>query len=206
MRGGGYGSKSALSRVGKKLNGVARQYVTFEQYVSGTGHKNIKFDYDSVLRECLSAMGLLQKAERECVSICFVLGFAKVCSTKKRSDDLAGMKIINKDTKHPITKELMFNYEPTADSENGGGFHANEIKTCIPLHFIVGKELNEVFSNDLKPFFDFANKAISCGLEPRNENEKALESFNDGTFPMDMSAEKKCFDLGSGCSTKEFLY
>ena len=54
--------------------------------------------------------------------------------------------------------------------------------TCIPLHFVVGKESNEVFSNDLKPVFDFANKVISCGLEPRNENEKALKPFSDGNF------------------------
>lgn len=115
------------------------------------------------------------------------------------------MKIIDKDTKHPVTKELMFNYEPTADSENGGGVHANELMTCIPLHFVVGKESNEVFSNDLKPFFDFANKIIHDGLKPRDENEKALKPFSDGTFPMDMSAEQKCFNLGGGCKIKEFF-
>ena len=89
--------------------------MTFEQYVSGTGHKNTKFDYESVLRECLSAIGLLEKAESKCVSTCFTLDFAEVCSNTKRSHLLAGIKIINKDTKHPITKELMFNYEPTVE-------------------------------------------------------------------------------------------
>ena len=29
--------------------------------------------------------------------------------------------------------------------------------------------------------------------------------FEDVTYPMDMSAEQKCFDLGGGCKVKEFF-
>ena len=68
-------SKSTILRVTKALEGVARQYVTFEQYVLGTGHKKIEFDYKSVIRECLSVMGLLEKVKRACVSIYFTFGF-----------------------------------------------------------------------------------------------------------------------------------
>ena len=60
------------------------------------------------------------------------------------------------------------------------------------------------FLPDLKVFFDFANKVINYWLEPRNYNEKALKQFSDGTFPMDMSAEQKCFNLGGGRKIKEF--
>ena len=42
-------------------------------------------------------------------------------------------------TRHPKTKDLLFDYEPTADSGNGRGVHANELRTCVPLHFVVGK-------------------------------------------------------------------
>ena len=145
-----------MSRVAKELEVFAHDYVPFQSYVSDTGHRNIAFDYEAVLRNCLLAMGLLGKAEGGSVSVCFTLDFAEVCSTTKRGHVLAGMKIIDKDATHPRTKKVLFNYEPTTDSSNGGGVHANELLTCIPLHFVVGKESNQVFSTDLRPFFDFA--------------------------------------------------
>ena len=77
--------------------------------------------------------------------------------------------------------------------------------TCIPLHFVVGKESNKVFSTDLKPFFDFARQISTGGLKARNVLEKDLFPFEDITYPMDMSAEQKCFDLGGGCKVKEFF-
>ena len=88
----------------------------------------------------------------------------------------------------------------------GGGVHANKLLTCIPLHFVVGKEFNQVFSTDLKPFFDFARQISKDGLKARNDLEKDLFPFDDVTYPMDMSAEQKCFDLGGGCKVKEFFY
>lgn len=75
---------------------------------------------------------------------------------------------------------------------------------CIPLNFVVGKESNEIFSNDLKLFFDFANKVIYCGLQPRDESEKALKLFSDATFLMDMSVKHKCFNLSGRCKIKDF--
>ena len=89
--------------------------------------------------------------------------------------------------------------------EMGWGVHANELLTCIPLHFVVGKESNKLFSTDLKPFFDFAKDISIGGLKARNDSEKDLHPFEDVTYPMDMSAEQKCFDLGGGCKVKEFF-
>ena len=124
-------------------------------------------------------MGLLDKAESCSVSVCFTLDFAEVCSTTKRGHVLAGLKIIDKDATHPRTKERLFNYESTADDSNGGGVHANELLTCIPLHFVVGKESNRLFSTDLKPFFDFAKQISTMGLKARNDQEKDLVPFKD---------------------------
>ena len=190
--------KSAMSRVANELETHAEDYVPYSCYVSETGHRNIAFDNEAVLRNCLDAMGLTEKAEKQCVSICFTLDYAEVCSTTKRGHVLAGMKIIDKDAKHPITKELLFNYEPTDDSRNDGGVHANELLTCIPLHFVVGKESKSVFHKDLKPFFDFANDIRVNGLKARSDTENDLMPFEDITYPMDMSAEQKCFNLGGG--------
>ena len=40
--------------------------------------------------------------------------------------------------------------------EDGGvdksGFHKNELITCVPLHFCVGKESLDVFRNNFKDF------------------------------------------------------
>ena len=188
--------KSAMSGVVKVLETHAKDFVTYSCYISETGHRNIAFDNEAVLRNCLDAMDLTKKAEKQSVSICFTLDYAEVCSTTKRGHVLAGMKIIDKDAKHPITKELLFNYEPTDDSRNDGGVHANELLTCIPLHFVVGKESTKVFHKDLKPFFDFANDIRVNGLKARSDTENDLMPFEDITYPMDMSAEQKCFNLG----------
>ena len=119
---GVFHSKSAMSRVAKELEVFAHDYVPFQSYVSDTGHRNIAFVYEAVLRNCLLTMGLLGKAECGSVSVCFTLDFAEVCSTTKRGHVLAGMKIIDKDATHPRTKRLFFNYEPTTDFSNGGGY------------------------------------------------------------------------------------
>ncbi len=84
--------------------------------------------------------------------------FAEVCSTTKRCHVFAGIKIIDSNVKHPGTKESMFKYELTVDSENGSGVHANELMTYISFHFVVGKESNEVFSTDFRKLFDFATR------------------------------------------------
>ena len=118
---GVFHGKSAMSRVAAMLDQHADKYVPYSCYVSETGHRNIAFNYEAVLRNCLLSMGLLEKAEGGSVSICFTLDFAEVCSTTKRGHVLAGMKIIDKDARHPRTKEKLFNYEPTTDSRNGGG-------------------------------------------------------------------------------------
>ena len=73
------------------------------------------------------------------------------------------------------------------------------------LHFVVGKESNKVFSTDLKPFFDFARQISTGGLKEKDASEKDLFPFEDVTYPMDMSAEQKCFDLGGGFKVKEFF-
>ena len=202
---GVFHGKTAMSRVANELEVFADKHVSYDCYTSETGHRNISFDYEAVLRNCLLAMGLLDKAERGSVSVCFTLDFAEVCSTTKRGHVLAGLKIIDKDATHPRTKEKLFNYEPTVDSRNGGGVHANELLTCIPLHFVVGKESNLLFTTDLKPFFDFAKQITTMGVKARNDQEKDLFPFEDVTYPMDMSAEQKCFDLGGACKVKKFF-
>ena len=72
-----------MSRVAKKLETYAEDYISYECYVSATGHSNIAFDCESVLVIFLKAMGLLEKIESGCISICFTLDFAEVRSITK---------------------------------------------------------------------------------------------------------------------------
>ena len=150
-------------------------------------------------------MGLLDKDELGSVSVCFTLDFVEVCSTTRRVYILAGLKIIDKDTTHLRTKQKLFTYEPTTDSRYGGGVHANELLTFIPLHFVVGKESNRLFTTDLKTFFDFAKQITTTGVKARNDQEKYLFPFEYVTYHMDISAEQKCFYLDGGCKVKKFF-
>ena len=122
-----------------------------------------------------------------------------MCSTTNRGHVLAGVKIIDRDTKKPGTDELMF-YFDGEDGEGKAGFHSRELTTCFPLHFCVGKESLEVFREDFKEFFEFGNRVASHGLVARFDDEETLVPF-DVTFPMDMSAEQKCFNLGGACKS-----
>ena len=74
---GGFHSKSTMSRVAKELEVCAADYVVFELHVLLTSHQNIAFDSESVLRNCLFAMSLLEKVECGSVSLCFTLDFAE---------------------------------------------------------------------------------------------------------------------------------
>ena len=86
-----------MSRVAAMLEKEGDNFVPYTCYISDTEHRNIAFDYEAVLRNCLHSMGLLKKSETESVSICFTLDFAEVYSTTKRGHVLAGMKIIDED-------------------------------------------------------------------------------------------------------------
>ena len=66
---GVFHGKSAMSRVAKVLETHAEDFVPYECYVSETGHRNIAFNNEAVLRHCLEAMGLTKKAEIGSISI-----------------------------------------------------------------------------------------------------------------------------------------
>ena len=202
---GVFPGKSTISRRAKELERFAEDYVPYKCYRSSTGHRNIKFKYENVLRTVLSTLGLLEKAKTEPVEIAFTIDYAQVCSTTKRGHVLAGVKVVDRDTKIPGTDEIMFAFDD--DEEDGdckGGFHSRELDTCFPLHFCVGKESLDVFREDFKEFFEFGNRVSREGLVGRTEGEATLVPFNV-TFPMDMSAEQKCFDLGGACKSARFF-
>ena len=90
--------KGTMSRVTKESETHTEDFVPYSWYMSKTGHRNIVFDNEAVLRDCLDAMDLTEKAEKQSISICFTLDYAEVCSTTKRGHVLAGMKIIVTDS------------------------------------------------------------------------------------------------------------
>lgn len=72
--------------------------------------------------DLLLPMGLLEKAVTQSIYICFQLDFAEVYRTTRMSHVQAGMNIVDKDSKYPITKEIL-DYEPTIDFKNVSGVH-----------------------------------------------------------------------------------
>ena len=142
---------STMSNRARQLNLFSDRHVPYHCYTSVTGHKNIAFDYESVTRQVLFACGLLQKAITSSVFVAFTLDYAEICKTSKRGHVLGGIKIVDMDTKVPGSDIPMFN---VADGRGGttSGFHSAELTTCVPLHFVVGKESNEVFRKDMGIF------------------------------------------------------
>ena len=195
--------RSTISNRANELEKHADSIVPYKCYESETGHRNIRFKYENVLRHALTSLSLSEKAETTSVTICFTVDYAEVCKTSKRGHVLGGIKIVDIDAKYPGTNKNMFDLSEEG-KEGCGGFHSAELLTCIPLHFVVGKESNEVFSKDMRNFFEFAERVRNDGLIARHQGEKTLKRFNV-VYPMDMSAEQKCFSLGGGCKIKEFF-
>lgn len=124
------------------------------------------------------------KAIRCGVEVVFTLDYAQYCKT--RGHVLAGAKIVDRSARNPKDGSLLL-----ADGENAQG---NEELTCIPLHFVNAKESHTLFMNDLKPFFDFGKKCLNVGLGSLNiPNTVPLKLC---AFPMDMSVEQKCLNIG----------
>ncbi len=118
---------------------------------------------------------------------------------------LASVKVIDWDTQISGTGILMFTFgDNSKDEDCNGGFHSRELDMCFSSHFCQGKESLEVFREDFKEFFEFGNRVSREGLVGRTEGEATLVPFNV-TFPMDMSAEQKCFDLGGACKSAKFF-
>ena len=67
-----------------------------------------------------------------------------------------------------------------------------------PTTLCCWQRVHKRFSKDLKPFFYFANGIRVNDLKARSDTENDLMPFEDITYPMDMSAEQKCFNLGGG--------
>ena len=59
----------------------------------------------------------------------------------------------------------------------------------------MGKESLEVFRNNFKELFEFADRTSKEGLKARTEDEDDFVPFNV-LFPMDMLEEQKYFNLG----------
>ena len=185
---GMFPSSSTIGNRASALEKFADKYVPFVESVSEDGNLQIVFDYESVLRCALTALGLLEKAVAGGVELVFTLDYAQYC--KKRGHILAGCKIVDREARSPVDGGFLM-----ADGENA---QANEELTCIPLHFVNAKESYKVFNNELKPFFDFGKKCLVEGLPARGADEVSLVPFRNCAFPMDMSAEQKCLNVGGG--------
>lgn len=95
---------SAMLRVTDMLEEYTEDYIHYSYYVSETGHQNIAFECEAILKF------LLEEAEGGSVSICFILNFVEVYSITKRGNILTGTKSIDKGTKHSGSKEKLCNY------------------------------------------------------------------------------------------------
>lgn len=152
--------KTAISRVANTLEEFADKCVFYKCYISDAARRNILFDYKDMLRNCLLAMCLLDKAQYGSVFIYFALDFTEVYSTTRRGYILAGHKIIDKDATHPKVKEKLFNFELATCFRNGGDVYASELILCIPLHFLDGKESNRLVITNLKAFLILLDKLV----------------------------------------------
>ena len=116
---------------------------------------------------------MYEKASKDGVKFAFTLDYSQIC--KRRGHVFAGIKIVDKDTRHPSSKVLLF--------QNGNGAQANEELVCIPLHFVNAKESHELFKTDLEPFM-FAKQYEKSGI-------KGTKPLINCSFPMDMSVKPK---------------
>ena len=103
---GMFTSSSTLSNRCKELETYASTIIPFKEFTSVGKNLNIIFDYEKILTVALQSLGLYEKASKDGVEIAFTLDYAQIC--KRRGHVLAGIKIVDKDARHPSSKELLF--------------------------------------------------------------------------------------------------
>ena len=64
-----------------------------------------------MLRHVLPALDLREKVKTTAVEIVFTINYAQVCSTSKRGHVIAGVKIVDRDTKNPWTDKSILRYD-----------------------------------------------------------------------------------------------
>ena len=69
-------ASSTMSNRARQLNLSVDRHVLYHCYTSSTGHKNIAFNYESVIQEVLSAGSLLKKATTSSIFVTFTLDYA----------------------------------------------------------------------------------------------------------------------------------
>ena len=84
-------------------------------------------------------MFTLEKEKTKPVEIVFVIEYTQVCSTTKRGDVLAGVKVINRNAKIHWMDDLMFTFEDNSkDEKYKCGFYSKEEDACFSLYFLCG--------------------------------------------------------------------
>ena len=81
---------------------------------------------------------------------------------------------------------------------DGKNVQTNEEITCISLHFLNTKESNNLFVTDLEYIFDVGKRYKDVVILSYKEGKPILIPFKLCAFPMDISAEQKYLDVGSG--------
>ena len=81
---------------------------------------------------------------------------------------------------------------------DGKNVQTNEEITCISLHFLNAKESNNLFVTDLEYIFDVGKRYKDVVILSYKEGKPILIPFKLCAFPMDISAEQKYLDVGSG--------
>ena len=99
---GMFTSSSTLSNRCKELETYASTIIPFKEFISVGENLNITFDYEKILAVTLQSLGLYEKTSKDGVEIAFTLDYAQIC--KRRGHVLAGIKIFDKDARHPSSK------------------------------------------------------------------------------------------------------
>ena len=188
-------SVKQLKSVATEVNTVAQDVIPFRTYI-GENTDAIVFDYEKLLWNILCVHGLRDEISKRNVEVAISIDGANL--SKRLSHMTAGIKLIDKYAKDPLTGNYLVNY--SIDEFGGttleGGFQSRE--NCFPFLILIAKDSSTIYKNEhIVRFFNFFQQVKSSGI--RGSIPLNISS------PQDMSSIQKAVGKGGGSGSKTFL-
>ena len=141
--------------------------------------------------------GLSEICKERSIEVAITMDGAKL--TKRISHMMAGIKIIDRDAKDPISGEKLISFHTDSDGTikyKSGSYQSRS--NCYPFLILIGKECNKTYDNKyIDDFFKFFKDVEENGL--------------DGSLPLkvsapqDMASLQKTLGRGGSSGTKNYF-
>ena len=185
-----------VKTLSKKINDIADNIIPFTSQVNND-IDIVSFDFKKMLLYLIKIHGLSEICKERSIEVAITIDGAKL--TKRVSHMMAGIKIIDRDAKDPISGESLISFVTESDGtiKYKSGSHQSRTN-CYPFLILIGKECNKTYDNKyVEDFFRFFKDVEENGLDDSLPLKVSA--------PQDMASLQKTLGRGGSSGTKNYF-